>query len=67
MCIHPDINGCVLDDGGLASVCDGTYPRAAFPSFWDHEVLPGTPSQSLYSWKKILWKPDYSILDYLCG
>ncbi|KTG47682.1 hypothetical protein cypCar_00001853, partial [Cyprinus carpio] len=39
MCIHPNINGFVLDDGGLASVCDGTSSCIAFPSFWDHEVL----------------------------
>ncbi|RXN19063.1 solute carrier family 13 member 1 [Labeo rohita] len=42
MCVHLNNNGCILDDRGLASVCDGTYPSAAFPSFGDHEVFTAT-------------------------
>ncbi len=44
MCVYPNTNVCILDDGGHASVCDSTSPRAAFPSFGDHEVLTGTLS-----------------------
>lgn len=46
MCVYPNINGCILDDGGLASVCDSAATRAAFPSIWDHEVLTGTLSRT---------------------
>lgn len=49
MCIYPNSNGCILDDGGLASVCDSTSPSGAFPSFWDHEVLTGIISRTGHS------------------